>query len=657
MKYFILITLLLSGCSSVYIPPTPPAPIPIPDPTPVPTPQPTACVAPIGISPTTHVHLGSVQDDLITLVDTDYGIGSQVYVDGCEGVNTLRVNFGDPSWYRTTVANNSLTMVDEHASGTKIETKNIQKLQFGTYACYDITQNELSSATCPGTSPGPQPTPDPTPNPLPIPTPAPSPSASTAVLQAAGYLPYYAPTQTVNDQGAVVAYPGTVTQYMPTTGERDDLGYLPGWTVRAIILGDTSRAYQQSIINADAAAIFPWHIDDESGGPLSIDRHPDVAIDDRFSSVLVKDPNASTMTAVIDDAHQPQLTYYAYLKTGDIKYLRELQYQANWHMMSMGTKNGTGLLDNSQIRGFAWTVRQVALAAVATKKAEDEGTLPSNFLSSDYFRRKLENNRKYLEEQTILSINPAVQAFRPMFGANVDGEGFWQSDFVLGIVGQIVRLGFAEWKPIFDWGIVGVKTRAEGINGWSKEHTTGYYLKMRADYSSPVVLTWRELALLNGLDVNATHLSANDTSYIGYVAGCEAIAASLGDASALVGYNRLVSEINGGLDSKWMFDPTVRAVPMSQPHSSGDPQYISGRVNVTGLRMNVPPTTGLPSMIKTAPGQTVVSPFPKYIANVISIPPYAVVSNTHAGGGFETNVDFVDFNDGNVFEVKNGTWK
>ena len=648
MKRVLILSALLMGCASG------PAPQPDPEPTPEPTPTPVTCLAPTGYTAT---HLGTANDETITIPGSDYGIGSKVYVDGCAGVNTMRIDFGDPSWYKLSVVDNNLTMVDEHASGTKIETKNIQKLRFGTYACFDVKETELSQSVCSGATPTPDPVPGPNPTPLPTPTPAPSPSESTAILQSSGYLPYYAPTSAVSDQGPVVAYPGTVTKYMPTTGERDDLGYLPGWVARAIILGDASRSYHQSIINADAADTFAWHIDDESGGPLSIDRHSDVAIDSRFSSVLVKDPNADSMDTVIDDAHQPQLTYYAYLKTGDNKYLRELQYQANWHMMNLGTKNGTGLLDNSQIRGFAWTVRQVALAAVATRRAEDAGTLPNNFLSSDYFRRKLENNRKYLEEQTILSINPAVQSFRPMFGANVDGQGFWQSDFVLGIVGQIVRLGFVDWKPIFDWGIVGVKTRATGANGWTKATTSGYYLKMRVDNKSPVVLTWSELATINGFDVNATSLLPGDTSYVGYVVGCLALASSMGDSSAMVGYTRLINETSGNIESKWAFDPTLRPIVLSQPHSNGDPQYVSGRVNVVGTRMNRANTTALTAMIATAAGQTVVSDFPKDRATIISIPPYAHVQNHHAGGGFETNVEFVDFGGGNVFDVKNGVWK
>ena len=64
-----------------------------------------------------------------------------------------------------------------------------------------------------------------------------------------------------------------------------------------------------------------------------------------------------------DTAHQPDLSYIAYLTTGDSYYLGQLEQQANFGLLDANPdyRNGSqGLIDNGhgQLRGQAWDLHE-----------------------------------------------------------------------------------------------------------------------------------------------------------------------------------------------------------------------------------------------------------------------------------------------------------
>lgn len=393
-------------------------------------------------------------------------------------------------------------------------------------------------------------------------------------LQAEGFFPYYANVP-VDKAADYPTFPTvhSVTLYMPTTGGRGDLQKpLNEWQVKALLNGTSSNAWEQTRLNAVAEENFAWHIPDGTGSPWNIDTDPNVTLDNRFPGTVLADPNAGTLPGTIDDAHQPQLTYFSFMTATTAvdkeRWLRVLQYQANWCMMRYSTTNGLGLLAVSaeQLRGIAHQTCIQGLAAVATRRWELMGLTPSQpLLSANYLYRKVENNLRWLQEITVDSSHPWTQAFRLV--PWVDGEAtlrypLWQSDWIAISMGWLARMNFTRARTIFDWMMVGIKYRAGDTNNW------GNVVHIETD-GTPV-LTYAELWANVALgDVNW------DVNHFPYGALC--LAASLGDGDSATLATTLLNRPPSGLiysELGHYFDPAVRAVVMSQPVVSADPQYL-----------------------------------------------------------------------------------
>jgi hypothetical protein len=358
---------------------------------------------------------------------------------------------------------------------------------------------------------------------------------------------------------------GSVTDYMPTTGERDDLGLLPEWWSQAIA-GNTV-AERQSFANAEAAGTFPWHIRDETGSPLSIDRHPDVAIDSRFSKAIAGDsPGAASPTIVIDHNHWPSLSYVAFLVTGDPYFLEELQFQANYVLFEQGSHNRQGLIPIWQVRGWAWGVRELFYAAAATPGSGSTWLLPQI-----YFQQKLKNNLQYsLLPAVVDNKDPATQAFRFALGLSYNQEyDTWQNDYLVAVLGQAVRMGFKEWEPAFNWFLKGVIDRVSPTSGWNQAVPSPYEIKVKGN---PPPVTWAQLVAAQGWPKSVSGPAANgvldphqDQNYASYLMGVLEQAVSLGHAEAQPGLKWLAPQVTHAY-YKWAFSsasaPKVSAQPV-----------------------------------------------------------------------------------------------
>ncbi len=200
-----------------------------------------------------------------------------------------------------------------------------------------------------------------------------TPYTTIAALVAAGIVPSYQ-ADGAPIYGSVQAYTpmgfAGVTPFFPQTGERDDLGVLPAWTTSYIATGNAVMG-EQMFANAEASASVNWHWRDETGQVFSIDRHPDWAQSSNAYPVGKQIAYAEPYQlspGVADDAHQPSLAFVPYLLTGDLYYLEECQFAGNNILWAAGSHNGTGMtiVLNTQIRGMAWSLRQLAFATAAT---------------------------------------------------------------------------------------------------------------------------------------------------------------------------------------------------------------------------------------------------------------------------------------------------
>ncbi len=467
-----------------------------------------------------------------------------------------------------------------------------------------------------GTTTTPTAPPAPTPTPTPTPTPVPEAAATDLdTLRLQGYIPYYANVPTGPDLSASPSnrptgagdYPNaiageSVEDYWPNVGGREDLAKpMPGWMTRASMLGTASRAWAQMELNTAAHSRFAIHFNDNTGAPHNIDNAPSVTLDSRYAGTVLSDTSALSFPGTVDDAHHVQLAYLQYWLAATVVEkelcLRVMQWQAQWPMLRYGTSNGLGTLQLSaeQVRGEAHCLMNMALAAVATTHWETLGLTPvTPLLSANYLHRKLTNELLRLKQITVLSSDPLTQNFRiypnhTMRFWDPEQYALWMADMVTITLGWLARMGFTVAKEIFDWAVVGVKARHDTGLGW--RHV--YKVQLIPNPGDAVVSTWAQMYAAAIVDPtfdvgDMMHgILCLDASMGGNGAARAAVLRAEGFTYWQIGY---------------FFDPTVRAIPMTQAVVSTDAQFTP--YIVTDL-----PVSGVDSMgreyLTTTPGTSI----------------------------------------------------
>src|SRR5262249_15527424 len=105
-----------------------------------------------------------------------------------------------------------------------------------------------------------------------------------------------------------------------------------------------------------------------------------------------------------DTAHQPDLTYEAYLTTGSRYYLDELQSQADWALIHMPPDyrdySDGNLMTHGELRAQAWDLRELGETAYISPDADP---------LKGYFSTAVENNLNWLVD-TYVTHNALGQA-------------------------------------------------------------------------------------------------------------------------------------------------------------------------------------------------------------------------------------------------------
>ena len=173
--------------------------------------------------------------------------------------------------------------------------------------------------------------------------------------------------------------PRAIMQDMFAGGARPDIGQATRCQAIWLMTGDP-RAATYAIGQAEASGAIPWHFwDQEAGGWLDTRRWPELWTDYRGRrppTGLLQQVSGDTGWAA-DTAHQPDLSYVPYLLTGRRAFLDGIQAQASWSVMSRptnplwgrgtqgGLAEGVNLTRAAQVRGAAWSLRQIGNAAWA----------------------------------------------------------------------------------------------------------------------------------------------------------------------------------------------------------------------------------------------------------------------------------------------------
>jgi hypothetical protein len=304
------------------------------------------------------------------------------------------------------------------------------------------------------------------------------------------------------------------TQKMHMTGAQAAIGPLPRWTSVYMVHPDV-RAYNWMLANTDALGAYDIHYRDaETGWPVSIQKRPNItkaawayahgvaqrAVSGSASNqatvlayrrdLLPTCENNAAVTGCTptsyktgnpqlwDNAHQPAESYVPYMVTGSYYYMSELAFGASHNeLWSNPVYRGysKGLIDegHSQVRGKAWTLREMANAA---------WLLPDSYPLKAEFNADVENsladwNQKYTNNP---NANPlamldsgATYPVKDAAGNATGQKGMapWMHDFFTWSAGHAAELGFAGASDLLAWSS---RMNIEVMTGWQSNPTHGF---------------------------------------------------------------------------------------------------------------------------------------------------------------------------------------
>jgi hypothetical protein len=252
-----------------------------------------------------------------------------------------------------------------------------------------------------------------------------------------------------------------LTEYMPTTGGRADIG--PTTLANTIwLMTQNASAAQYALAQAAASGSVPWHLFDPATGTyLAVTNDPTLWVDPRGGSSGTtgltqmvpdfwsqSDPGSGW---AVDPAHEPDPDYVDYLLTGDRYYLDQLNAEASYDILDetpSARLDGEGIVADSytQVREQAWSLREVVEAAYANPDGSAEKT---------YFSQIMNNNFQYLLQEAA-----SVTAIEgDAFGYILWGQGNgwngntapWQQDYFATTVVLAAEQGSAPAARLLAW--------------------------------------------------------------------------------------------------------------------------------------------------------------------------------------------------------------
>lgn len=289
-----------------------------------------------------------------------------------------------------------------------------------------------------------------------------------------------------------------VTQYMPAGGARPDIGFTTaantGW-----LMTQDPRAAAYALGQAEASSAIPWNMwDAKSGTWLSTDAYPNLWTDsrggtgtpgDRASGGLTQQLDGSSGWA-LDSAHQPDLSYVPYLLTGSRWMLDNLQAQASWNIMSHWPAVRSGdedlIVNGNQVRGAAWSLRQVDHAAWIS---------PDGSVEKAMFTESSNANWAWLVEQIPAWTALQGEAHGWVMGAyGSNALPPWQQDYFASTTiaaatrGNADAMTFLEWQSNF---LVGRFQQEE--NGFDPHDGAAYLIAITETDGGAPFQTWAEM--------------------------------------------------------------------------------------------------------------------------------------------------------------------
>lgn len=266
-----------------------------------------------------------------------------------------------------------------------------------------------------------------------------------------------------------------IVVYMPTTGERFDIGVMPEYYAAYLATGDDVMKASM-LAWAESAGSYIWHMrDPRTWAPINWHTYPkattyyDQSQSSPKLSLYTKPPaKARRGKVVVDSAHEPALAFVPYMLTGDLYYLEELQFMAAYFLNS--SPSWRGVFDKAQTRAWAWSLRTMADVVYATPEKVTGSLLPKS-----YWQNYLDLNLKDVLQEHV----HATDFKNRVFASGTDSRRipFWQEDYLATVLGVVVYRGFSAWRPVFEWKIRSDIARTNGTSGWPRSTPTLYFPK------------------------------------------------------------------------------------------------------------------------------------------------------------------------------------
>jgi hypothetical protein len=274
----------------------------------------------------------------------------------------------------------------------------------------------------------------------------------------------------------------------------------------------------------------------------------------------------------LDVAHEPDLCYVPFLLTGDPYYLEELQFAATYNVLASNPQSRGSYCIGFAVRAHAWALRTLAHCARITP---DDA--PAWVQSRAYWQEWLDGERDWMLARYV---HPTAAPFTESPFAELhymaDTENSpasstmppgcvsqqWMEDYEAAVLGHVVAIGFADWRPILEWKIVNSIARTNGTSGWVRAKPCPYNVALRPTEGSPYVTSWQEnwdlnLQMQPGIGVYADPdvMPAGDSLvYASYTMSALALSAALGVEGATECYEWLRGQLVTNSTSKTYSD-------------------------------------------------------------------------------------------------------
>jgi len=250
-------------------------------------------------------------------------------------------------------------------------------------------------------------------------------------------------------------YNYNIQKQMGAAGGRPDIG-LTTQQNAAWLISQDARAANYALGQAEAGSSAPWSYWDEANGTwLNTDNYPKVWADNRAGVGRPGDPTSTGLTQPLSGdtgwdltvSHQPNLSYVPYLMTGERWMLDNLNAQATWSIFfQWSVKNlsdgSIQLVDQTQIRAAAWSLREIAGAAFAN---------PDGSTEQAYFEKITEDNWDYIIANIPRWTAMQGEAHGWLPGLYQDRITPWQQDFFALVAIEAAARGDEKAKIVLDW--------------------------------------------------------------------------------------------------------------------------------------------------------------------------------------------------------------